>query len=187
MDVGWVGYVILGVLVVVLLYVVGLYNALITFRQRVRNAWSQIEVQLRRRFDLIPNLVETVKGYATHEREVFERVTQARAAVGAAKGIEQQIQAQTALGGALRGLLAVAENYPQLQASGNFKELQGELSNTESKIAFSRQFYNDTVLKYVSAIERFPANVLAGPFGFQPMPYYQVEDEAARGPVQVKF
>jgi len=178
---------VLGLVAVVIVYVIGLYNGLVTLRQRVRNAWSQIEVQLRRRFDLIPNLVETVKGYATHEREVFERVTQARAQVGAARGIEEQIQAQTVLTGALRGLLAVAENYPQLQASGNFKELQAELATTEGKIAFSRQFYNDTVMKYMTRIERFPANLIAGTFGFGPLPYYQVEDEAARGPVQVKF
>lgn len=181
------GWVVLGIVVVVVLYVIGLYNGLVVLRQRVRNAWSQIEVQLRRRFDLIPNLVETVKGYATHEREVFERVTQARAQVASARGIDEQIQAQNFLGGALRGLLAVAENYPQLQASANFRELQAELSNTEGKIAFSRQFYNDTVMKYVTRIERFPANLLAGMMGFEPMPYYQVEDEAARGPVQVKF
>ena len=182
-------YVILGLLVVVLFWLVGLYNGLVGLRQRVRNAWSQIDVQLKRRFDLIPNLVETVKGYAAHEREVFERVTEARARVGQAQtqGIAEQIQAQTALGGALRGLLAVAENYPQLQASANFRELQTELTNTESKIAYSRQFYNDTVMKYLTTIERFPANMLAGMFGFGPMPYFQVEEEAARAPVQVKF
>lgn len=182
-------YVILGIIAVVIVWLVGLYNGLVTLRQRVRNAWSQIEVQLRRRFDLIPNLVETVKGYAAHEREVFERVTDARARVGQAQGgaIEEQIQAQTMLGGALRGLLAVAENYPQLQASANFRELQAELSNTESKIAYSRQFYNDTVMKYQTAIERFPTNMVAGMFGFGAMPYFQVEEEAARGPVQVRF
>ncbi len=179
----------LGIIVLLLVFVIGLYNGLVTLRQRVRNAWSQIEVQLRRRFDLIPNLVETVKGYATHEREVFERVTEARAQVGRAQnqGIPEQIEAQQMLGGALSRLLAVAENYPQLMASGNFKELQGELANTESKIAFSRQFYNDTVMKYMTRIERFPANLLAGMLGFGPFPYYEIEDEAARGPVQVKF
>ena len=184
----WI-YAILGIIAVVIVAVIGLYNGLVTLRQRVRNAWSQIEVQLRRRFDLIPNLVETVKGYAEHEREVFERVTEARARVGQAQGqdIAQQIQAQTALGGALRGLLAVAENYPQLQASANFRELQTELSNTESKIAYSRQFYNDTVMRYLTTIERFPANMIAGMFGFGQLPYFQVEEEAARAPVQVKF
>ena len=180
-------WILLGVLVVLGLALISLYNGLVTLRQRVRNAWSQIEVQLRRRFDLLPNLVETVKGYATHEREVFERVTEARAQVSAAQGIDEQIEAQNVLGGALRGLLAVAENYPQLQASGNFKELQTELANTESKIAFSRQFYNDTVMKLNTRVERFPANLVAGAFGFAQMPYYEVEDEAARDPVQVKF
>lgn len=180
-------WIIPGLIAVAVVYVIGLYNGLVTLRQRVHNAWSQIEVQLRRRFDLIPNLVETVKGYAAHESEVFERVTHARAQVASAHGVEEQIQAQTVLGGALRGLLAVAENYPQLQASGNFKELQAELATTEGKIAYARQFYNDTVMKYVTRIQRFPANLLASSLGFESMPYYQVEDEAARGPVQVKF
>lgn len=178
---------LLGAIVLIAVYLISLYNGLVTLRQRVNNAWSQIDVQLRRRFDLIPNLVETVRGYATHEREVFDRVTQARAQVGAARTVDEQIQAQTFLGGALRGLLAVAENYPQLQASANFRDLQAELSTTEGKIAFSRQFYNDTVLRYLTTIQRFPANLISGTFGFGPMPYFQVEDEAARGPVQVKF
>ena len=132
---GIFGFAIVGA---VLLYVSWLYNNLVNLRQRVKNAWSQIDVQLRRRYDLIPNLVETVKGYASHEKEVFQRVTEARARVAGAQNVNEQIQAQNALGGALRGLLAVAENYPELKASDNFKELQMELSNTESKIAFSR-------------------------------------------------
>ena len=176
----------LGIVLLLGVFLISQYNGLVTLRQRVRNSWAQIEVQLRRRFDLIPNLVETVKGYATHEREVFERVTQARAQVGAARSVDEQIQAQNVLGGALRGLLAVAENYPQLQASGNFRELQTELTNTESKIAYSRQFYNDTVMRYTTTIQRFPTNLLAGMFGFHEEPYFQVEEEA-RGPVQVKF
>ncbi len=177
---------IIGFVVGLAIVAVFVYNSLVTLRQRVHNAWAQIDVQLRRRFDLIPNLVETVKGYAAHEKEVFQRVTEARAKVASAQGVNEQIQAQTALGGALRGLLAVAENYPELKASGNFKELQTELSNTESKIAFSRQFYNDTVLKYMTAIQRFPASLLAGAFGFRPMAYFEAEPES-RGPVEVRF
>lgn len=180
---GIFGFAIVGA---VLLYVSWLYNNLVNLRQRVKNAWSQIDVQLRRRYDLIPNLVETVKGYASHEKEVFQRVTEARARVAGAQNVNEQIQAQNALGGALRGLLAVAENYPELKASDNFKELQMELSNTESKIAFSRQFYNDTVMKYMTATQRFPANLVAGAFGFGPMDYFEAEPES-RGPVQVKF
>ena len=176
----------LGLVGIILLYALSLYNNLVSLRQRVKNAWSQIDVQLRRRFDLIPNLVETVKGYAAHESSVFQKVTEARARVAGAQNVGEQIQAQNALGGALRGLLAVAENYPELKANENFKELQGELSNTESKIAFSRQFYNDTVMKYMTATQRFPANLLAGAFGFGPMDYFEAEPES-RGPVQVKF
>lgn len=171
---------------IVALYAIALYNNLVNLRQRVRNAWSQIDVQLRRRFDLIPNLVETVKGYASHESEVFQRVTEARTRVSSAQTVDEEIKAQTLLGGAIRGLLAVAENYPQLKANENFKELQLELSSTESKIAFSRQFYNDTVMKYMTATQKFPANILAGLFGFGPMSYFEAEPES-RGPVQVKF
>lgn len=162
------------------------YNNLVTLKQRVHNAWSQIDVQLKRRFDLIPNLVETVKGYASHEKEVFEKVTEARSKVASAKGIDEEISAQNALAVALRGLLAVAENYPELRASTNFVELQKELSDTESKIAFSRQFYNDTVMKYMTAIQRFPSNIVASLFGFRPMAYFEAGDES-RGPTKVTF
>lgn len=178
----WTIGIIGGLAVIAVLF----YNSLVGLRQRVMNAWAQIDVQLRRRFDLIPNLVETVKGYASHEKEVFQKVTEARASVASARSVDDQIQAQTTLGGALRGLLAVAENYPELKANTNFKELQTELSNTESKIAFSRQFYNDTVQKYMTAIQRFPANLFASVFGFRPMAYFEAEPES-RGPVEVRF
>ncbi|MGI6643449.1 MAG: LemA family protein [Bacillota bacterium] len=177
---------IIAIVVVLAAYVIVSYNSLVTKRQRVHNAWSQIDVQLRRRFDLIPNLVETVKGYASHEKEVFQRVTEARSRVASARSVDESVKAQNALEGALRGLLAVAENYPMLKASENFKELQAELSNTEGKIAFSRQFYNDTVLKYMESIQRFPSNILARMFGFGPISYFETEEEA-RGPVEVRF
>lgn len=177
---------VLAVIVLIALYVVLLYNRLVVFRNRIDNAWSQIDVQLRRRYDLIPNLVETVKGYATHEREVFERVTEARARAIAAGTVREQGQAENMLTQALRSLFAVAENYPQLRASENFMQLQEELSNTESKIAFSRQFYNDTVLRYSNARLSFPAVLMADALGFGPRQYFEMEEEA-RQPVKVAF
>jgi LemA protein len=177
---------ILGVIVLVVLYGILLYNRLVVLRNRIDNAWSQIDVQLRRRYDLIPNLVETVKGYATHEREVFERVTEARARAIAANNVKDQGQAENMLTQALRSVFAVAENYPQLRASENFQQLQEELSGTESKIAFARQFYNDTVLRYNNARQSFPAVLVAGSLGFGEREYFEMEEDA-RKPVQVKF
>lgn len=177
---------VVGILVLLALYVVLLYNRLVVFRNRIDNAWSQIDVQLRRRYDLIPNLVETVKGYAAHEREVFERVTEARSRAIAAGSVGEQGQAENMLTQALRSLFAVAENYPQLRASENFMHLQEELSGTESKIAFSRQFYNDTVLRYNNTRQMFPAALIAGPLGFGPREYFEME-EVARAPVKVSF
>ncbi|MDR7523216.1 MAG: LemA family protein [Armatimonadota bacterium] len=181
-----VGLYVLGVLALVILYVIVLYNRLVVFRNRIDNAWSQIDVQLRRRYDLIPNLVETVKGYASHEREVFERVTEARSRAIAAGTVGEQGQAENMLTQALRSLFAVAENYPQLRASENFMQLQEELSGTESKIAFARQFYNDTVLRYNNARQAFPAVLLAQAMGFGPREYFEM-DEEARQPVRVSF
>lgn len=178
--------VLLGLLLLVGLYGVALYNRLVVFRNRVDNAWSQMDVQLRRRYDLIPNLVETVKGYAAHEREVFEQVTEARARAIAAGSVGEQAQAEDMLTRALRSLFAVAENYPELRASENFRKLQDELAETEDKIAFSRQFYNDTVLRYNNLTQSFPAVVLAGALGFTPREYFQVAEEARR-PVAVRF
>ena len=172
--------------VAVVAYIIWAYNYLVGLRQRVHNAWSQIDVQLKRRHDLIPNLVETVKAYAAHETAVFQKVTEARAKVASATTIDDQIDAERNLEGALRGLLAVAENYPELKSSENFKELQSQLSDTESKIAFSRQFYNDTVMKYQTAIQKFPINLLASAFGFVPMRYFEAEPET-REPVAVQF
>jgi LemA protein len=179
-------YVLIAV-VLVALFLISIYNRLVVSRNRIDNAWSQIDVQLRRRYDLIPNLVETVKGYATHEREVFERVTQARAAAISANSVKDQGQAENMLTQALRSVFAVAENYPQLRASENFRQLQEELSGTESKISFARQFYNDTVLRYNNARQAFPSVIVANMFNFGEREYFEIEEEAARKPVAVKF
>jgi LemA protein len=178
----------LGALVVVLVVtVIGLYNHFVTLRNRIDNAWHQIDVQLRRRYDLIPNLVETVKGYAAHERGTFEAVTQARAAAISAKGVKEQAQAETMLTGALKTLFAVAEAYPDLKANQNFLALQEELTGTEGKIAFARQFYNDEVMQFNTAIQRFPGNIVASVFTFQAREYFEIEEAEAREPVKVKF
>jgi LemA protein len=169
------------------LIAIGMYNSLVTLRNRCDNAWSQVDVQLRRRYDLIPNLVETVKGYAKHEREVFEKVTQARAAAIGAQTVKDQGQAENMLSGALKSLFAVAENYPELKANQNFLLLQEELSGTESKIAYARQFYNDQVMKFNMKQQVFPSNIIAGMFGFKIKEYFEIGEAEARGPVKVSF
>lgn len=171
---------------VFVLWVIYLYNRLVVLRNRIDNAWSQIDVQLRRRYDLIPNLVETVKGYAAHEKEVFEKVTQARASMASASTVAQQGEAQNQITQALKSLFAVAEAYPELKANQNFMMLQEELAGTESKIAYARQFYNDTVMAYNTLIQSFPANLLAGTFGFTQRDYFPM-DVAAREPIKVQF
>ena len=180
----------LAVIGIVVLLTVGwfisVYNTLVKLRNRVQNSWAQIDVQLKRRFDLVPNLVETVKGYAAHEKDVLEKVTQARSMVQSAQSLEQRQQAENMLTDTLRSLFAVAEAYPQLQANQNFMDLQRELSDLEAKIAFARQFFNDTTMNYNTEIQSFPNNILAGMFNFQAMPYFQV-DEVQRQAVQVKF
>jgi LemA protein len=178
--------VLLIVIAVVVFYLVGTFNGLIVLRNRIENAWSQIDVQLKRRTDLIPNLVETVKGYASHEKEVFQRVTEARSALMGAQGVKNQAEANNMLTGALKSLFAVAEAYPELKANQNFMMLQEELSGTESKIAYARQFYNDTVLKYDNMREKFPSNIVASMFNFAAREYFEV-GEAEREPVKVKF
>ena len=160
--------VILVIVVVLVVAVIGLYNNLVKLRNMVDNAWAQIDVQLQRRLDLIPNLVETVKGYASHERGTLEEVTQARTAVMNAPTPEGKMQADGILTGALKNLFAVAEAYPDLKANANFQQLQAELSNTEDKISYMRQSYNDTVMKYNTAIQTFPAVLFAGMMGFSP-------------------
>ena len=177
------------VLAVVALVVVGLvllYNRLVRLRNRVDNAWSQVDVQLRRRYDLIPNLVETVKGYAAHERETFEAVTAARTRAQAAGTVQDQAQAENMLSQALGRLFAVAEAYPELQADENFRQLQDELATTENRIAVSRQVYNDTVLSYNNAIQTVPGALVAGPFGFAKREFFEIE-EAAREAPRVTF
>jgi LemA protein len=175
------------VLVVLALIVVGLYNRLVRYRNRVDNAWAQVEVQLKRRWDLIPNLVETVKGYAAHERGVFEAVTEARTRAQQAQSPAESAQAEGILSQALGRLFAVAEAYPDLKATQNFQELQAQLSETEDKVAVSRQVYNDTVLTYHNAIQTFPGTLLAGPFGFTKREFFEVEDEAQRAAPVVDF
>jgi LemA protein len=179
-------WIAIGVAVLVVLFLVVTYNRLVRLRNRVEAAWSQIDVQLKRRHDLIPNLVETVKGYAAHERETLESVTQARQQAVAAKGVEEQAQAENMLTATLRQLFAVAEAYPDLKANQNFLALQEELTGTESRIAFSRQFYNEQVLAYDNALETFPSNTVAGMFNFEPKEYFEVE-EGARTAVRVDF
>ncbi len=179
--------VLLIIIAAVALMAVGMYNSLITLRNRCDNAWSQVDVQLRRRFDLIPNLVETVKGYAKHESGVFERVTQARTQAMGAVTPKEAGQAENVLTGALKSLFAVAEAYPDLKANQNFLMLQEELAGTESKIAYARQFYNDVVMKFNMKQQVFPSNIIANMFAFKEKEYFEIGDEAAKGPVKVSF
>ncbi|HEX2694585.1 MAG TPA: LemA family protein [Acidobacteriota bacterium] len=179
--------ILLIIIAAVALMAVGMYNSLITLRNRCDNAWSQVDVQLRRRFDLIPNLVETVKGYAKHESGVFERVTQARTQAMGAATPKEAGQAENVLSGALKSLFAVAEAYPDLKANQNFLMLQEELAGTESKIAYARQFYNDVVMKFNMKQQVFPSNIIANMFAFKEKEYFEIGDEAAKGPVKVSF
>ena len=178
--------IVLGIIVVLVIFVISLYNKLVRFRNRIENAWAQIDVQLKRRWDLIPNLVETVKGYASHEKETLEAVIAARNAATTAQGPAEQAQSENLLTGALRQLFALSEAYPDLKANQNFLELQEELTSTEGRIAFARQHYNDTVLKYNTSIKTFPAVVLAGPLRFTEREYFEADDES-RGTVAVDF
>jgi LemA protein len=178
--------IILGIIVVLVIFVIATYNSLVSLRNRIENAWAQIDVQLKRRYDLIPNLVETVKGYAAHEKETLERVIQARNMAVSAQGVGGQAQAENALTGALKSLFALSEAYPDLKANQNFLQLQEELTGTEGRIAYARQFYNDSVYKYNTKIQSFPAVILAGMFRFTEREYFEADDES-RGPVQVQF
>jgi len=174
--------VVIAVVAALALALVLLYNRLVTLRNRTENAWSQVDVQLRRRYDLIPNLVETVKGYASHERATFEEVTQARTRAQEARTVEQQAEAENVLTAAIGRLFAVAEAYPELRATENFQELQRQLEDTESRIAVSRQVYNDTVLTYDTARETVPTNIVAGLFRFEPCAYFELEEPAREAP-----
>ncbi|HEY7660207.1 MAG TPA: LemA family protein [Actinomycetota bacterium] len=179
-------WIVLGLLVVVLVAGVLVYNRLVALRNRVDNGWSQIDVQLRRRYDLIPNLVSTVQGYAAHEREVFDEVTRARTKAIDATAVGDQAQAENDITRGLRQLLAVAEAYPDLKANENFLALQEELTGTESKIAYARQFYNDQVMRLNTLIGSFPSNLVAGAFGFRTREFFDIEDPI-RGPASVEF
>ena len=182
-----VALIILVVLVVLIGgYVLVTYNGLVSLRNRIENAWAQIDVQLKRRYDLIPNLVETVKGYASHEKETLERVIQARNAGMGASGVQEQAQAENMLTGALKSVFALSEAYPDLKANQNFLQMQEELTGTEGRIAYARQFYNDTVYRYNTKIQSFPGNIIANNFKFAEREYFQADDEA-RGPVNVQF
>ena len=180
------GWVLLAVVAVAVLWTIFSFNRLVRLRNRAAEGWSEIDVQLRRRYDLIPNLVETVKGYASHERELFEEVAAARSAAMGATGVAQQASAENAITAGLGKLLAVVENYPDLKASQNFLALQEELTGTESKIAYARQFYNEQVRLLNTRIQTFPSSVLANTFGFKPREFFQIDDPV-RAPVQVNL
>ncbi|MGZ7107478.1 MAG: LemA family protein [Methanobacterium sp.] len=180
------GIIIVIIIIAVVLFAVFMYNSLVNLRNRVKNGWAQINVQLKRRNDLIPNLVETVKGYAEHERGVFENVTKARTSIMNAQSVPETAEANNQLTGALKSLFAVAENYPDLKASTNFRDLQAQLQDTEDKIAYSRQFYNDTVLMYNNKIQMFPSNLLARQFGFKESEFFEIPESETEVP-KVQF
>ncbi len=184
-------WVIIGAIVVVALVLIFIYNSLVRLRNRLKEAWSDIDVQLKRRHDLIPNLIETVKGYAKHEKETFENVTRARSqamqAQESGSDTQKQAQAENMVSDTLKSLFAVAENYPDLKASQNFQELQKELSDTENKIQAARRFYNNNVLRYQTKIQSFPTNLLAKVFNFSEKDYFELEDESQKENVSVQF
>ncbi|MDX1622365.1 MAG: LemA family protein [Gemmatimonadota bacterium] len=185
MGIGLVLLALLGVLVLVAGWAIVTYNSLVTLRNQLENAWAQIDVQLKRRHDLIPNLVETVGDYMEYEEEVLTRVTDARSRAVSAEGPAEQAEAENMLTGALRQLFAVVENYPELKANENVMALQDELTGTENRIALSRQFYNDTVMRFNTKIQMFPTNLIAGLLGFGEREFFEVRDEAERAPVEV--
>ena len=183
----WPLWIILGIIVVIIIALIAIYNSLVTLRLRVKNAWSQIDVQLQRRFDLIPNLVETVKGYMEHESEVLTRVAELRTSWASAKTVDEKAKLDNQLSESLKTIMAVAENYPDLKANQNFNELQTELTNTENKISYSRQFYNDTVTRYNTKLEVFPSNIVASMFHFTAEELFEVDNQEARKNVKVDF
>jgi LemA protein len=179
--------VVVALLVVAVVFVIGIFNSLVRMRNQVKNAWSQIDVQLKRRHDLIPNLIETAKGYMTHERDTLENITKARNLATQASGPGEQGKAEGALGQALSSFFVVVENYPDLKANQNFLALQEELASTENKIGFSRQFYNDQVLSLNNKIEMFPSNIIAGMFNFKAGEFFEIEEAAEREVPKVDF
>jgi len=180
-------YTILGIIALIILWLVFAYNRFIIYSTRIKEAWSDIEVQLKRRHDLIPNLVETVKGYMAHERNVFEKVTEARSQAMGAKSKDEKLGAENALSNTLKTLFAVSENYPDLKANANFLDLQRELADTENKIQAARRFYNGNVMDYNTKIDTFPTNLIASAFRFKKEEFFGLESESEREPVVVKF
>ncbi len=181
-----IGIILLGIVVVVVIAIIAMYNGLITLKNRVDEAWSDISVQLKRRYDLIPNLISTVKGYAAHEKEVFEKVTQARTQAMNAGTTQEKAEAENMLSGTLKSLFAVSENYPDLKANQNFLELQRELTDTEDKIMASRRFYNGNVRDFNTKLQVFPTNMIAGMLNFTAREFFEM-DEKEKEPVEVKF
>jgi len=184
---GIISWAILAIVVVAVVWIISAFNGLVILKNRAKEAWADIDVQLKRRYDLIPNLVEIVKGYAAHEKQLFENVTQARTAAMSATGLKDKGEAENALSSTLKSLFAVAESYPDLKASTNFLELQRELTDTEDKIQAARRFYNTNVRDLSIKIESFPDNVIANIFGFKQMELFQTANEAEKQPVAVKF
>ena len=180
-------WIILGIVVVLIIAVIGMYNSLVQSKIKVDNAWSQIDVQLQRRFDLIPNFVETVKGYMTHEKETFEKIASLRTSWANANSVSEKADLDNQLSTTLKTIMAVSENYPELKANQNFSELSEELRNTENKISFSRQFYNDTVTMYNTKLQVFPSNIIAGMFNFKARDLFKAESDEARRNVKVDF
>ena len=180
-------WIILGIVVVLIIAVIGMYNSLVQSKIKVDNAWSQIDVQLQRRFDLIPNFVETVKGYMTHEKETFEKIASLRTSWANANSVSEKAELDNQLSTTLKTIMAGSENYPELKANKNFSELSEELRNTENKISFSRQFYNDTVTMYNTKLQVFPSNIIAGMFNFKARDLFKAESDEARRNVKVDF
>ncbi len=180
-------WIIIAIIVVLVIFVISLYNNLVSLRQKVKNSWSQIDVQLQRRFDLIPNLVETVKGYMQHESDILTKVTELRTSWAQAGSVKEKSNLDNELSGALKTIMAVSENYPDLKANQNFSQMQEELQNTENKISFSRQFYNDSVTRYNTKLEVFPSNIIASMFHFTAEELFQVDNVEARKNVKVDF
>ena len=180
-------WIILGIVVVLIIAVIGMYNSLVQSKIKVENAWSQIDVQLQRRFDLIPNFIETVKGYMTHEKETFEKIASLRTSWANANSVSEKAELDNQLSTTLKTIMAVSENYPELKANQNFSELSEELRNTENKISFSRQFYNDTVTMYNTKLQVFPSNIIAGMFNFKARDLFKAESDEARRNVKVDF
>ena len=182
-----VGFIILAILLIIIVTIIGMYNGLVQSRIKVDNAWSQIDVQLQRRFDLIPNFVETVKGYMSHEKETFEKIAALRTSWAYAESVSDKAKLDGELSTTLKTIMAVSESYPELKANQNFSELSEELRNTENKISFARQFYNDSVTMYNTKLQVFPSNIIAGMFNFTPRDLFKAESDEARKNVKVDF